>query len=146
MSESFSQIQAAGTGDKVRDLSVNTSAGNGLKQQVVTLADEFGNLMPTTAMLSAFGSQRVSMPVTLFDSKLLYDKQTLFWDEALTGAGTSTWGGGSSLPLVTLGCTSGTDSAIRQSRQWFNYQSGKSQLIMLTGLFSQQTNVTKRAR
>ena len=144
MSESYTQVQPNSTGDKVRDLAVTTSQGS-VKQQVVTIANERGDLMPTTEMLTTFGTQRVSSPVTLHDSKLIYDKQPLFWAEALTGGAASTWGGGSSIPLVTLAVTNGTDSATRQTKQWFNYQPGKSQFIMMTGVFSQQANVTKRA-
>ncbi len=140
MTEAYAQILPNSTGDKVRVVR-NTVAGNLVDQQVVAIANERGALLPTDELLTAFGSLRVAAPRTLFDSKLLTDKQPLFWAEALTGAGSSS----QASSVVTMGVTSGTDSATRQTKMWFNYQAGKSQLILLTGVFSQQTNVTKRA-
>jgi len=139
MTEAYAQILPNSTGDKVRVVR-NLIAGQLIDQQVVSIANERGALMPTDELLTAFGAQRVAPPLTLFDSKFLYDKQPLFWVEGLTGAGTSVQGSA----MVTLGVTGGTDSVVRQSRQWFNYESGKSQLIMLTGVVAQEANVTKR--
>jgi hypothetical protein len=140
MTETYAQILPDSTGDKIRTLQ-NTVGGNVVGQQVVSIANERGALMPTDELLTAFGSQRVATPTTLFDSKFLYDKQDLFWAEALTGSGSASQANS----MVTMGVTSGTDSATRQTKMSFNYQSGKSQLILLTGVFSMEADVTKRA-
>jgi hypothetical protein len=139
MSESDVQVFPDSTGKKVGTLQVSTSAGN-VQQQVMTIANERGDLMPTTEALTSFGFHRVASPITLFDSKFLYDKQPLFWAEALTGSGVS----GQANAAVTMTVSGGTDSATRQTKQWFNYQSGKSQLIMMSGVFAKETSVTKR--
>jgi hypothetical protein len=140
VAESNVRVQPDSSGKKVRTLGITTSEG-AVHQQVVSIANARGDVMPTAELLSALGAMRIAAPATLFDSKLLYDKQPLFWAEALTGAGVSAQANSK----VTMGVTGGTDSATRQTRQWFPYQSGKSQFIMLTGVFSRETGVTKRA-
>lgn len=45
-------------------------------------------LNQATSAFDAFGRLRTSSPLTLFDSKLLKDKSSLFWDEAtVSGSG-----------------------------------------------------------
>lgn len=86
----------------------------------------------TPANFDAFGRLRVSNPQTVFDSKLVYDDQPLYWAEEQTGA---------ALPgvydqpnaCVTLSVTgAGPETSVRQSRRYFTYQPGKSQLIFQT--------------
>ena len=92
----------------------------------------------------AFGRLRVSEPVLLFDSKLLYDKNVLFWDEVITdnsGNATSTHSTDDASVSMTV---EATDSVVRQTKQRFNYQPGKSQQIMLTGLLAGGTGVKSR--
>ena len=90
----------------------------------------------------AFGRQRTSEPYTLFDSKLLADKQARFFDEALTGNATSVFDAANA--WVHMAVLAGTDSATRQTFMRFNYQPGKSQLIYITVRAPQEANVTKR--
>jgi len=93
--------------------------------------------------IDAFGRLRVSDQLTIFDSKLLYDKQPLFWDEELSGTGTSTHS--VSGANVTMGVSANNDYVIRQSRQRMNYQPGKSQLVLMTGVMGGPTaNITKK--
>lgn len=78
----------------------------------------------------AFGRLRVSNPQTIFDSKLVYDAQPLYWAEAQTGgAAAGVWSGTDARVRLTV--TAGQTS-LRQSRRFFNYQPGKSQLIFCT--------------
>lgn len=42
-------------------------------------------LSPSGPAFDAFGRLRVSNPQTVFDSKLVYDAQPLYWAEAQTG-------------------------------------------------------------
>jgi hypothetical protein len=82
----------------------------------------------------AFGRLRVSSPETLFDSKQLVDNQPLFWDDQeVSGGGT---GSSHSTALASTTISVGATTAgkrVRQTFQRFNYQPGKSQLILMTG-------------
>lgn len=94
--------------------------------------------------IDAFGRLRVSQVSTLFDSKFLHDKQTLFWDEETSGgAETSTH---STLTAdITMTTSNAGEYVVRQTFQRFNYQSGKSQQIFMTfSQFENQSNITKR--
>lgn len=97
-----------------------------------------------SSSVDAFGRLRVSNPYTIFDSQLQYDKQPFLWLEKTAGSGSSTH-----LPnesAVDLDVTSADgDSVIRQTREHFRYQSGKSQLIKMTGVLGAgQTNTNKK--
>jgi len=94
----------------------------------------------------AFMRLRVSNPYSIFDCKLLYDKQPLFWDDAvLSGSGTSSVYN-SNQASVTLSVSSNVPGLhARQTFQRFLYQPGKSQLIMMTGVIgSYEAGITKR--
>jgi len=92
--------------------------------------------------LDAFGGQRVSSPLTLFDSKLLHSKSALFWDEVNVGS-ISTHSVADSSVLMTVGDDG--DYVIRQTFQRFNYQPGKTQRILLTAAeFQPVADVVKR--
>lgn len=100
-----------------------------------------------SATADAFGRQRISEPYTLFDSKQIFDNQPLFWDDQETSGG----GTGSSHSVYEAASTIsvGTETAgtrVRQTFRRFNYQPGKSHLIMMTfGEFDTATGITKRA-
>lgn len=95
-----------------------------------------------SASNDAFGRLRMSNIHTLFDSKQISHQQNLFYDFASSG-GTTTYHIERSSSYLTV--TGGTGSyAIRQTKQRFNYQTGKSQLVLLTGVFSTEINVIKR--
>lgn len=94
--------------------------------------------------IDAFARARVSEPFALFDSKQIWDDSDiannaenypLFYDNQETaGSGTSTTFNvnRASTTLGVSATTAGT--RVRQSRQRFNYQPGKSQLIIITGI------------
>jgi len=93
--------------------------------------------------LDAFARLRISAPLSIFDSKQLNENLPLFWDESLGGSATSTYNSAES--ATTLAVTaSASDFAIRQTRQRFNYQPGKSQLIFMTFYAPQVAGVTSR--
>lgn len=93
----------------------------------------------------AFGRQRVSHPETLFDMNHIYDKQSLYVEEVLTSGGT-----GTHLPneaAVRMAVTTAIGSrVVRQTKRYFNYQAGKSLLVMLTGVLVDATNTGVRSR
>lgn len=90
----------------------------------------------------AFGRLRVSDPYTLFDSKFLYDKASLFWAESTTGSASATHS--TTNAAVTMEVNGGTDTVIRQTKMRFNYQPAKSQLVFMTGTLGTAVSDTTR--
>lgn len=98
-----------------------------------------------SANLDAFARLRTSNPETIFDSKQLSDKQALFWDDQLvSGAGgASTYNANqASTTLSVANLTAG--KRVRQTFRRFNYQAGKSQLFIQTGIFGTAATGIKR--
>jgi hypothetical protein len=105
--------------------------------------------------VDAFGRWRVSNPVTLFDSKNIFDddglasnveNQTLFYDNAETsGGGTgTTYNANQASQTLTVGATT-AGTRVRQTKMRFNYQPGKSQLVLLTfNMDGAAAGITKR--
>lgn len=106
--------------------------------------------------IDAFGRWRVSEPQTLFDSKNLYnnpdtwedaENQPLFYDNVQTvGYGTTSTSYNSNQASQTVSVNSiVTATRIRQTKMRFNYQPGKSQLILMTfNMSGRVDNITKR--
>lgn len=96
--------------------------------------------------IDAFGRWRVSEAETLFDSKLIIDNAPLRWDDAETsggGTGSSYNTNGASVTLSVSNLTAG--KRVRQTKRRFPYQTGKSQLIVLTGVLgAAATGITRR--
>jgi hypothetical protein len=93
--------------------------------------------------LDAFGRMRVSEPFTLFDSKQLHDKQPLFWDEVVASNATSVHSDEDACVNMTI-TANASDYVIRQTKQRFNYQPAKSQLVFMTFYSPSVTGVVKR--
>jgi hypothetical protein len=98
--------------------------------------------------LDAFGRHRVSEPTTLFDSKQLFDNLPLFYDDQeVSGSGTgSTHSADTAMSTLSVGATTAGVRA-RQTFMRFNYQPGKSQIILLTGVLDLSgggTGITRR--
>jgi len=85
--------------------------------------------------LDAFGRLRSSNPRTLFDSKQIFNNAPLFWDESLeTGAGiTSSWSQDEAATTITSTLNT-AGKFTRQTYMRFNYQPGKSQAVLMTGV------------
>lgn len=82
----------------------------------------------------AFGRARICEPVTLFQSMLINDNGTAFWDELETGTAngtTSTWTQNTASVALTVNASVNT-TRVRQTYERFPYQPGKSQQIMMT--------------
>ena len=110
------------------------------------VTDEFAgtvgkqNPLPITFPLQehdAFGRLRVSNPETIFDSKQIFDAQALFWDDQQeTGSGTtSTYSQDAARSRLAVALNT-AGKRTRQTFMRFNYQPGKSQQIMLTGVLT----------
>lgn len=96
----------------------------------MTLLRQLDTVYKDGANLDAFGRLRVASPETLFDSKCLFSKRPLFWDEDLTATGTSTYD--VNRATVVLEVPASGDKVIRQTKEFFNYQPGKSQVAMIS--------------
>lgn len=95
-----------------------------------------------SASFDAFGRLRVSTPDTIFDSKLSFGKLPVYWDEVVSANATSTH-------VEVNACVDMTVSAnnayvIRQTRQRWNYQPGKSALLTCTFKMPTAQGVTSR--
>lgn len=96
--------------------------------------------------LDAFYRLRISNPQTIFDSKQLADSQPLFWDDAETsGGGTATaFNTNQASTSISVGNTT-AGTRVRQTFRHFNYQHGKSQLIIMTAVVgTAATGITRR--
>ena len=89
----------------------------------------------------AFGRVRVSSPTVLFDSVNQYTTNH-FWATKVVSGGSITHLPNESSVRMDVGTTSG-DRVVRQSKKYFKYQAGKSQLIVMTGVFAPKTNVSQ---
>tara|TARA_R110001606_G_scaffold47972_4_gene122083 strand:- start:498 stop:2018 length:1521 start_codon:yes stop_codon:yes gene_type:complete len=91
----------------------------------------------------AFGRLRVSHFNTQFDAKQIHDNLPLFIDQELIGTATSVHS--TTNAQSVLSTTTSSDAAILQTKQRFNYSTGKSQLMFWTfNGFDNETDVTKR--
>jgi hypothetical protein len=100
-------------------------------------------LTPSGPAFDAFGRLRVSNPQTVFDSKLVYDAQPLYWAEEQTGgAAPGSWSAADARVRLTVAAG---QTSVRQTRRFFTYQPGKSQLVFQTfNLHGAVADVTKR--
>jgi hypothetical protein len=108
--------------------------GSGYTKGVLSLGiDPLGNVVPLPLLAyDAFGRERMAQPLTLFDSKLLYDKKPIFWDESITnGSGNATSTHSAVDASVTMHVEAG-DTIIRQTKTHYNYQPSKAQEIYMT--------------
>jgi hypothetical protein len=103
-------------------LPVGTTGGNNL---AITLGD--------SPAIDAFGRLRVSNPAYVFENQNQYDAQPLVYNMVTTGDGSSSHIALESTVQLSVGGTL-NDKAIRQTKQYFRYQPGKSHLILVTGV------------
>lgn len=141
--------------DKNKNNKPATVNDDGSLNTVITKTTNIPIQAADSASIDAFGRWRVSNPQTLFDSKNIFDddglaadveNQPLFYDNAETsgsGTGTSYNANESSQTLTVSASTAGT--RVRQTKMRFNYQPGKSQLIIMTfNINGCKSGITKR--
>jgi hypothetical protein len=94
--------------------------------------------------IDAFSRLRVSNPETLFDSQQEYVLSTYDWNVVTATGGTTSYQTARSSTYLTTNSTSGSRALI-QTRSYFRYQPGKSQLLIFTGVYGNtQTNNAHR--
>ena len=96
--------------------------------------NDAGNI---SASMDAFGRMRVSNPFTLFDGSLRYRDDEFKWNQVDTGNGLSVFQPNESTMLMTV--LGAGDSAVRQTKQVFSYQPGKSLLTLVTFVMNTPT-------
>ena len=111
------------------DLLAAEDRGNLGKFQRVLIA------LDDSASVDAFGRLRTAEPLTIFESKQIFDNQPLFWNELLeSGAGITSAHSVDTASTVFTSMLNTAGKFTRQTFMRFNYQPGKSQQIMLTGI------------
>lgn len=95
---------------------------------------------PPVGLLDAFGRLRVSGPFTLFDSQNRYGINNKFYSN-VTGSGSVTFLSSESSILLSL---TGTGNIIRESKNVFAYQPGKSLLVLNTFVMSSSNACVQR--
>lgn len=98
-----------------------------LRKQTIS-ADDSPSIDP-------FGRWRTSQPFTLFDSKQLIDKSPVYFDEETNGTATSVHSAVDA--ATTMSVSANNDYVIRQTFMRFNYQPGKGQLVLATGIIGE---------
>ena len=119
------------------DIEVKNDAGNALPVSQATVPWQvYSNTIapvniafPATS-LDAFGRQRISQPLTLFDSSHRYKDNNL-WETGITGTASATFSATEGLVNLTVDNASGAQ-VIRETTKVFSYQPGKSLLVMNT--------------
>lgn len=100
-----------------------------------------GGLDPSNR--DAFNRERVSELTTLIDIKQLWETPALFIDIEEIGTGSTTYNSGDA--STTIEVAANNDKVVHQTKQRFNYQSGKSlQSLQTCYGFQPEAGVTKR--
>jgi hypothetical protein len=82
----------------------------------------------------SFGRLRTSSPSSVFDSKQLFDKDPVFWAEKITDNSGNAASTHATVDAATTMHVELDDTIIRQTKTHWNYQPGKSQLVLQTGV------------
>lgn len=86
------------------------------------------------AQTSPFGGVRTVSPATLFGLTHEYSIHPLIWAEATTGTGSTALDAQNNSMTLTTGGAAADARALRQTKVYFRYQPGKSQVIKITGV------------
>lgn len=117
-----------------------------VSQTLSLVMNNQGTLSEPPGARDAFDRLRISEPYTLFDSKHLLDAAPHIWDDGTTsgtGASSSYDRVNAKVRLAVTALTAGTRT--RRTFRRFNYQPGKSQLILMTfTLGSTAVGITRR--
>jgi hypothetical protein len=123
----------------IPEVEIKNDSGNPVPISGTVTANITGT--PTVAFGStatdAFGRLRVSNPFTLFDGAIRYRDDEFKWNQVDTGNGLSVFQSNESSMLMSV--SGNGDSAVRQSKQVFSYQPGKSLLTLTTFVMNAPT-------
>lgn len=106
-----------------------------ITNQLVTLENN--------VQVDSFNRLRTTEVNTLFDSPLKYHDESFLWDTVLTGTATSTYN--LTERILDMTVSTNGDSVIRQTKEYFQLQTGKSHQGFVGCVFGpDNTNVTKK--
>ncbi len=71
------------------------------------------------------------------DFQYLIDKQTEFWDEFITGSGTSTWNNNG---YIEMEVDTNNEKVVRQTKEYFTIKTGKTRKCLFTAVLNNITN------
>jgi hypothetical protein len=97
------------------------------------------NYYNTDINKDAFYRNKVAIATTIADIKHIYDKNPNQIEEKIINTGTSTFNLNS---YISMKVYNQNDSVIRQSKEYYIYQSGKSKSCLFTGILNMLTNTT----
>jgi len=85
--------------------------------------------------IDAFSRWRTSDTSTIFDTKLIHSKESEFWDESeVSGSGTGSTFSADRASVVLDVSNTTAGKIVRQTFTRPNYQPGKSQMVLMTGI------------
>jgi len=127
----YMKIEYTGSGDLIISTYLNP-----WNEKDNTSDSQTGSLANANNVIDLFGRLRVSNLETLIDIKHIpgLGINTLNVCQLLGGSGSATLG--TNDPVVRMAVQAVSDSAIRQSRLYIQYQPGKSLLVYLTGIIN----------
>lgn len=91
---------------------------------------QYGAFTNPSARFDAFGRARVSNPQNLISGKQIYDSNPDLFRTRTVGAGNISYNSTRASSSLTVSAAS--DLAVRQSKNYVNYQPGKSQQVLVT--------------
>jgi hypothetical protein len=125
-------------------MAFNIPIDTGIEDGIVTVSGSVAlGAFGDSASIDAFARLRVSNPVTIFESKQIFDKQPLIWSDKTASGGLVTYTPGRASCYLTTDGTNGS-TAIRQTKQRINYQPGKSLLIFMTFVMGNSGNQLRK--
>lgn len=117
----------------------NTTINNNLTVNGKIISSSFPGALDTFA--DGFGRLKMSLPQVLFDSSLRYFQMSYFWENLGTGA----FAHDNTNSMLTMTVTSGQRAA-RQTRQYFPYQPGRTNVCLMTGVLVNATAASVTSR
>jgi len=137
----YIDVGSATTGTVDIFISDKKKVGEDIQDVSVTNTPLDVSFDPTS--IDAFGRFRVSQLTTQADLKQIYDALPYFYDIEEIGTGVHTYNAGESDSSMTTSANS--DMVIMQTKQRFNYLTGKSAYLFITFRnFNTESNVEKR--
>lgn len=127
-----------------KDFSTRANQDLQLTQETLFNTNINNLLNRNNGTFDAFYRQRFSTPETIFDSKQLSDTQSLFWDDQQISGASTTTTYNTNQASTTIAVLNVAGRRVRQTFRRFNYQPGKSQLFMQTGIFGTAATGIKR--
>lgn len=127
--------------EQTNDLERNTFDTASACDDIYWESVKLNKKLEDSPLLDAFGRLRISNPISLFDSKNIYDNGTFFWNYKQRD-GQEIFLSNDSSKVAYITASGGY--FVKETYKRFGYQPGKSQLLLFTGVLSAENDVIKR--